>query len=456
MFSLSKKVLILSMIIFAGFFAACLYDYLFALFTVGISRDVMQTLWTAYSAKPFRFSDIAILFFLLWLVGIVILIWHQWTQGQKNNKQEGGYSREELTRAIQMQYQKRFWVSFALYSSLIVFTIVMYFVLKEMVIWYERDPWYSLLSVCKDLFPYAIITLWLGGLVVLLFNQWRRSASDVVGLVDSIEQMQEGSLGDRIRVPKNLAKLEPVLQDMFDSSCKDRAAAAESEKRKRDLILYLAHDLKTPLTSVIGYLSLLNEHEGLAKEQRKEYLKIAQEKALRLESLTNQFFEISRFNLHEVKLELKVFNLKFLLLQLCDEFFPLLEKQDKEIEIKAQDNMEVCGDADKLARVFDNILRNAIAYSFSKSTIEVQASLVHKAAIVSIKNRGATIPKEQLNSIFEKFFRLDEARASSTGGAGLGLAIAREIISKHKGSIGASSKEGVTVFTVTLPQTNKG
>lgn len=221
--------------------------------------------------------------------------------------------------------------------------------------------------------------------------------------------------------------------------------------RKNDMIAYLAHDLKTPLTSVVGYLSLLDEAPDMPAEQRAKYIHISLDKALRLEKLINEFFDITRFNLHEITLEKEPVNLHYMLVQMCDEFYPILKEHGNTIELQADENITASVDAVKLARVFNNILKNAIAYSDPGTTIQVTARHTGHDFRISFQNRGKTIPKQKLETIFEKFFRLDDARTSHTGGAGLGLAIAKEIVTLHGGTISADSTDGLTTFYVTLP-----
>ena len=221
--------------------------------------------------------------------------------------------------------------------------------------------------------------------------------------------------------------------------------------RKNDLITYLAHDLKTPLTSVIGYLDLLEEASDMPKEQQEKYIHITLEKALRLEKLINEFFEITRYNLQQIVLDKEPLDLSFMLMQLTDEFYPLLTSHGNTIELQAEEDLSVFGDSVKLARVFNNILKNAISYSYPNSPIKVCAGKREKDIIICFMNQGKTIPTEKLNAIFEKFFRMDEARSTNTGGAGLGLAIAKEIVTLHGGTINASSENELTTFTVTLP-----
>lgn len=195
----------------------------------------------------------------------------------------------------------------------------------------------------------------------------------------------------------------------------------EESRRKSDLLTYLAHDLKTPLTSVMGYLSLLREAPDMPEEQKERYVGIAFDKACRLENLLNEFFEITRYNLQEIPLEKETIDLYYMLVQMMDEFYPILSAHGNTANLHADENLRLYGDPEKLARVFNNILKNAVAYSYPDTAIEITARETDEAVEISFANKGKTIPKQKLESIFEKFFRLDEARGSNTGGAGLGL-----------------------------------
>lgn len=232
---------------------------------------------------------------------------------------------------------------------------------------------------------------------------------------------------------------------------RNEQALKDEAQRKNDLITYLAHDLKTPLTSVIGYLSLLDEAPDMPAEQKAKYVHITLEKALRLEKLINEFFEITRYNLQQMVLEKETIDLSYMLVQMTDEFYPLLAANDNRIELHVDEQLSVYGDSEKLARVFNNILKNAIAYSYPGTEIDVTAQEVHEQVVIAVRNHGKTIPAHKLETIFEKFFRLDEARRSNTGGAGLGLAIAKEIVDLHGGTITAESDREMTTFRVTLP-----
>ncbi len=225
-----------------------------------------------------------------------------------------------------------------------------------------------------------------------------------------------------------------------------------AEQRKNDLVMYLAHDIRTPLTSVIGYLSLLEEAPDMPVEQKSKYVHITLEKACRLETLVNEFFEITRYNFQQASLEKETIDLYYMLVQMADEFYPMLSDHQNTVELVMDEDIHVSGDPDKLARVFQNILKNAAAYSTSGTVVTVRAEEREDVVRISFENMGKTIPPHKLAFVFEKFYRLDDARSTSKGGAGLGLAIAKEIVRLHGGDIFAESAEGRTVFTVELPK----
>lgn len=256
---------------------------------------------------------------------------------------------------------------------------------------------------------------------------------------------------DDLKFPKKYSEIETQLIKIKSNTQKHQQLMQMEMQRKSDLITYLAHDLKTPLASVIGYLSLLDEAPDMPAEQRSKYTGIALEKAYRLEELINEFFEITRFNLQSIVLNKHKIKLAFMLQQLADEFYPMLKPQKKQVVIHAHDDLMLVGDADKLARVFNNILKNAIAYSYENSIIEITAAQQEDKVIITFTNQGIPIPSQKLETIFERFYRLDFARSTNTGGAGLGLAIAHEIVTAHGGTISVESDMEHTKFTVELP-----
>lgn len=269
-------------------------------------------------------------------------------------------------------------------------------------------------------------------------------------LVAAAEQL--AAPGDApIRLPEAMHEVENQLNLAREQSLRAMMAAREAEQRKSDLIVYLAHDLKTPLTSVIGYLTLLRDEPQISEELRAKYTGVALDKAGRLEELINEFFEITRFRLSHLELERSPVDLPRMIQQMVSEFLPMFRDKDLSCETDLPGRLEYSCDPDKLARVFENLLRNAVHYSFPRSVIHIRMKKTARRLAVAFENVGPTIPPEKLGRVFEQFFRVDGSRGTNGGGAGLGLAIAKQIVSAHGGSIYAESGDSRTVFTVELP-----
>ena len=275
---------------------------------------------------------------------------------------------------------------------------------------------------------------------------------DQVG--DGIENILSEST-EPIHLITELKPIEIRLNEIKATIKRQELEAVESEKRKNDLVLFLAHDLKTPLTSVVAYLTMLDSHPDMPVEERAKYTHISLEKAIRLEELINEFFDITKFNLQNMELEPVELNLTMMLEQIADELYGVLQEKKLTCEVEVQENLEVYGDPDKLARVFDNLLRNAIAYCYEGTTIRIEAHEKRRDVEIIFTNEGKKIPGSKLQTIFERFYRLDNSRSTETGGAGLGLAIAKEIVELHHGRIIAKSDESYTRFIVTLPSRDK-
>lgn len=303
-----------------------------------------------------------------------------------------------------------------------------------------------------ETYPFVLgVCLYLAGELIIILYFWKKTAGYLTEVSRAIAWIPEGG-GRLLQLSPDIRELEVELNAVRNQIQTSRLQAKEAEQRKNDLVVYLAHDLKTPLTSVLGYLALLEESPELTLEQRSKYLGIAVQKANRLEELINEFFEITRFNLTSIELERRNISFTRLLEQTVFEFQPMLLPKELTCSLLAEkDYMAFC-DLDKIQRVVDNLLRNAILYSDEGSEIILKLYETGNALVLKCENQGITIPPEKLERIFEQFYRLDSARTSTSGGAGLGLAIAKEIVRLHGGNIFAESSAGRTVFTVELPK----
>ena len=250
---------------------------------------------------------------------------------------------------------------------------------------------------------------------------------------------------------KRYSDVEIALKDIKHAVYRSKQNALQSEERKNELVMYLAHDLKTPLTSIIGYLTMLSESPELPTAAQAKYIGISLEKAERLEQLISEFFEIARYDMQTVTLEETRFDLCMMLRQIAEEFYPMLRQRGLRVQLELPERIELFADADKLARVFDNLLKNAVTYSYESTVIRIGALVRGGSVLVRVRNRCDRISPEKLERIFEKFYRLDASRGTADGGAGLGLAITKQIVEQHGGAISAYSCDDYTDFTVELP-----
>lgn len=288
------------------------------------------------------------------------------------------------------------------------------------------------------------------GWVVISYFFIARPVQQMESMIQAAGQLAKPG-EDPIRLPESLSDVEAQLNTIRERALRDAQAVREAEQRKNDLVVYLAHDLKTPLTSIIGYLTLLRDEPQLSREMRERYTQIALGKAERLEDLINEFFEITRFNLTHLELEKQPTDLTRMLEQVVSEFQPILTEANLTCRLDMPKKLLCPCDPEKLSRVFDNLLRNASYYSFPGTQVQIAGGVEDGTITLTMTNVGKTIPQEKLNRIFEQFYRLDSSRATQTGGAGLGLAIAKEIVELHGGTIRAESVDDTVTFTVCLP-----
>lgn len=284
----------------------------------------------------------------------------------------------------------------------------------------------------------------------LLYKLLNKIFSYVFAVSESADKLFDKNV-EYINLPPEMVEVEKKLNHFKTEAIKNERLARENEQKKDELIVYLAHDIKTPLTSMIGYLSLLSEIKDMPQEQRNRYIDIALDKSYRLEYLINELFDVARFNSEKIVLEKEEINLNLMLEQIADDFYPTLKEMNKKINFTSDEKTILYADPDKLSRVFNNLIKNAVNYSKENTDIDISILNKENQATVKITNKGKQIPKEKLDKIFEKFYRLDSSRTSKTGGSGLGLAIAKEIVELHGGRIYAESDMKETIFSVILP-----
>lgn len=354
--------------------------------------------------------------------------------------------RSQITRNILIQYGLALIIYIAAAAALILFG----WNVCSQFIWYATDPLYQVLHWVKEYILLVLIIIYLVGWFFITYYFLNKPIRYLDEIIAASEQLANAS-SEPILLPDNMKNVQDELNLVREQALRNALLAKEAEQRKNDLIVYLAHDLKTPLTSVIGYLTLLRDEPQISPELRARYTGIALDKAERLEDLINEFFDITRFNLTTLTLEPEHVSLSRMLEQITNEFNPILAEKELRWHTEISPNVDMICDPDKLQRVFDNLIRNAVNYSYPQSTIFLSMEQEANQVKIIVQNHGKTIPPEKLSHIFEQFFRLDSSRASATGGAGLGLAISKEIVELHGGSITAKSADESISFTVLLP-----
>ena len=321
-------------------------------------------------------------------------------------------------------------------------------------IWKPEDIGYKLLKpIDNHKVEIILFLMFIGAVLITVYNCWR-FAEGSEAIVDSIEGIYSGNskevvLPDEYREVQEKLKL---LQYEYELRMK---AVHEANQRKNDMIMYMAHDLKTPLTSVIGYLELLHMEKDLPPEAKDKYAEIAYSKSIRLEELMNEFFDITRYNFTQIILHKESVNLSIMLEQILVEFYPQFYEKKLEVTVDIEKDILFTCDVDKMERVFDNLFKNIINYSYAETDVLIELYRVEKENEESgirlvTKNFGKTIPKEMQEHIFEQFFRMDSSRSTSVGGSGIGLAVSKEIVELHGGTIRCESENNEIVFIVDL------
>ena len=272
-----------------------------------------------------------------------------------------------------------------------------------------------------------------------------------IASVTSLETLARIDDSNKIKVSLIDARNNQVYCGLFDSNHtlignymaddinRKIIAERQSEQAKSDLITNVSHDLRTPLTSIMGYIGLVKEGKYDDEDEMKEYLNIAFSKAEKLKVLINDLFEYTKLSSEGIKINKVRVNLIEFLSQLSEELMPLFEQNNLELVsyYGKEEGIQVDIDPDKMVRVFDNLFTNAIKYSYKPGVISVDVVKDQGYVTVVIRNRGENIPKEKIEKLFDRFYRVEESRNTQTGGTGLGLAISKNIVELHGGNIWA-------------------
>lgn len=404
---------------------------------------------------------------------------------------------QTLRKEISRKWVTRFGLQIMVYAAVIILLFLCGYLVGTNRIWMGTERFFPLLHMLHDNWLPAICLFLLFGCLLIAWLNFLKIAqlmAEVAEAVSAIYRDREAA----VQLPRELKEMENQLNQIRIQAEADRQQAHETNQRKDDMLMYMAHDLKTPLTSVIGYLTLLNDEPDIPETTRQRYLGVVLKKALRLEELINGFFEITRFNFSHMILEKSYVNMSMMVNQILYEFQPVFAEKRLQFTFEAPEEVYVYCDVEKMERVYDNLFKNVANYSYTDTQIRVclsekipaetrqrmlegqeagqnivletaetgrkvmpgqteekqEAAGVRKASggmRLIVENHGRTIPREKLEHLFEQFFRLDSSRDSHTGGSGLGLAVVKEIIQLHGGTVACESENEIIRFIVELP-----
>jgi signal transduction histidine kinase len=335
-----------------------------------------------------------------------------------------------------------------------LFLVVCLTALKEHLQRTAREP--SVLLGLLEMDALMMLFYVLGGIVIfaaVYFRLLDRTIRDLGEISAAMQNISEGDLNTSVEVhgddevammAENLNKMVGDLRTLMDRE-------RESERTKNELITNVAHDLRTPLTSIIGYLELLSISDTMSPEMQKKYIDIAFAKSKRLQQLIEDLFSFTKLGGGKVALKIGRVDIVRLLNQLLEEFYPSFLAQNLSYELTSNVPAKVISaDSNLLARLFDNLINNAIKYGADGKRVIVRIDAEEDMVTVRVKNYGYVIPEDEVGQIFNRFYRVDQSRTSSVSGSGLGLAIAKNIVDMHGGTIGVTSDLNGTVFTVKL------
>ena len=371
-----------------------------------------------------------------------------WVTRLKNKKENAGESfRKKVLSSI-------------LYALLITL-LSEYFLVRNLLTAadyiHETDPDSAAAAGLSDFRVAAVLLLLVFGICLFATVFWllqRKSFVYIDRISETMENIAGGDLNAFVEVDgddefsgmaENLNLMTEDIRNLMDRE-------RESERTKNELITNIAHDLRTPLTSIIGYLEILVQKQDLPEETRARYVEIAYTKSKKLQQLINDLFGFTKLTYGKIAMRVSGLDLVKLLSQLLTEFYPSFEEAGLQYELESNvPALMITADPNLLARLFENLVNNAIKYGAEGKRIRVKVRGTEKTAEVRVINYGKVIPADELPMIFDRFYRVEQSRSSSTGGTGLGLAIAKNIVEMHGGTISVTSDLSGTSFIVTLP-----
>lgn len=282
----------------------------------------------------------------------------------------------------------------------------------------------------------------------------KRIVKDMTYISDRIIDIADGKSDEKIIIERQdeIGEIAGRINEMTEQINQLITSERDALQSNKDLIACVAHDLRTPITSVKGYLDLALDTKHYDLEQRQKYVRIAQTKANRLEYLIHDLFNYTKLTSGEITLHRSKIDLVQLVEQMMEEFYPLFQEEEFECTTKYNISyLEMNMDGELIARAVQNLLSNAIKYGKDGKHVYVELECLEQEVQIRVTNYGLVIPEESIKHLFDKFYRVERSRNVKTGGTGLGLNIAQEIVHLHGGRIQVTSGASGTCFTIALP-----
>ncbi|MBK0076547.1 MULTISPECIES: sensor histidine kinase [Bacillus] len=339
-------------------------------------------------------------------------------------------------------------VAVSFFISIGLTILILAYVIDPLFVKYEEFSMFEFKLALFFLFAFAIFTF-----IILFLILVRKKIVYLKFISDNVNDIANGKLGLTIGIKGN-DELTQLAQNINYMS-KELEHTFEQERRlertKNELITNVSHDLRTPLTSIIGYIDLLKRGQYNSETQLQEYLETTYLKSKRLKYLIDELFEYTRLSGIDAKLNFNEVDLSGLLEQIVGEYIPIFEKESLIVQKSiTEETIPIFMDVEKMVRVYENLFMNAIKFSMKPSELSVCLELIGNKAILKVSNRVEKPPVSDPNKLFERFFRGDKARKNDQGN-GLGLAISKRIVELHHGNIHAEYKEGWISFIIEHP-----
>ncbi len=300
---------------------------------------------------------------------------------------------------------------------------------------------------------YIISFLGVAIFLITFVSLVNRKVKYIKFLTKEVKVIKDEGFGKTIKV-KGKDELSELCQSINDMSLELRKKIDNEkiiEKNKNELITSVSHDLRTPLTSIIGYVDLLKKNEFNDKEKFDNYIEIIDERTKSLNRLINELFEYTKLTSHDIKLNYSRLEIVSLIEQMAGEYTPIFNKENLEVVKDITDkDIFINADIEKIVRVLENLLTNAIKYSVKNSKVLIKLFEENDYVVVSVSNKAKDISKGDLKNIFERFYKVDKSRKEQDS-TGLGLSIVKRIVELHNGEIDVNLNEDIIEFKISLP-----